>query len=86
MILNKNTKELFTDRGEFIKRMHCPFKKQWAELYKTESSLTRLCTECGKAVLDTQKFSDRELLNLINRNPETCLRVNSIQSNLTVIG
>lgn len=85
MILNKNTKELFTDDGDLIKKLHCPFQKQWAELEKTQSSLARLCNSCGKPVLDTQYFSDNELSKLVKENPETCLRINSRQSNLTSI-
>ncbi|MEO8086337.1 MAG: hypothetical protein ABI763_05935 [Bacteroidota bacterium] len=85
MILNKNTRELFTDNGDLIKKLHCPFQKEWAELGKTQSSSTRLCNQCGKSVHDSKHFSDAELSQLIRENPETCLKINSHQSNLTLI-
>ena len=77
-------KELFTDSGEFIKRMHCPYKVSWDRLEAT-GSFSRLCAHCDKVVLDTQTLGDQEVLALVRENPETCLKIDLNQANIRIV-
>ena len=75
---------LFTDSGEFIKKLHCPLVKSWDEMHPGQGN-SRTCDACSCEVYDTSQFSDRELLLLMSRNPNACLMVSPTQENLTVV-
>ena len=36
MKINPSSKEIFTETGEFIKRLHCPIHKKWNAMKKNE--------------------------------------------------
>lgn len=87
MIYNTKTRELVTDAGELIKVLDCPLKKEWDSLQHLESSdKKRLCTACGKSVIDMAGMTDVQALSLLRASPETCIYVNPRSSNIKVIG
>jgi hypothetical protein len=78
------TKEVYSNNGEFIKKMHCPYKINWDNLEAT-SATSRKCWNCDHHIIDTQYKSDDELLHLVNQNPDTCLKLDLNQHNLQII-
>lgn len=81
---NPQTGELFTDDGTFLKRLHCPFSKNWEDLIQSDLLKGRLCDQCQRTVLDTSLFEDEVLRQVITSDPQTCLKVDLNQSNLTI--
>lgn len=77
-------KELFTENGEFIKKMNCPYKVNWDNLEKS-NSLSRRCLNCDQQIVDTEHLSDDALLIMMRENPNTCLKINLNQNNIKVI-
>lgn len=77
-------RELYTDKGEFIKRMHCPYKVKWSDL-EASGAAVRECGNCRHSVMDTEYLSDDELLSIVGRNPDTCLKVDLNQHNIKLI-
>lgn len=77
-------KEVFTDTGEFIKQMNCPYKMSWNKLEATNSS-HRKCSKCDHLIVDTKHLSDDELLNEVRANANTCLKIDLHQHNIKVI-
>lgn len=75
------TKRVYTERDEFIKTMHCPYKVRWGNLQET-SSTSRKCAQCDHLVIDTEFLSDAEVLRLVNANPATCLKIDLNQHNV----
>ncbi len=75
MKYNSTTKEIFTDDGKFIKKMSCPQKAEWETMEKGENALKRKCTICNKSVIDTEFLSDVEVLFLVEKDANTCLRI-----------
>jgi hypothetical protein len=75
MKFNPNTKKLYTDKGEFIKQMHCPKDISWESMELTSNDLRRKCEHCKKEVLDTEFLKDEEVLFFTKLNPETCFRI-----------
>ena len=69
------TKEIFTDDGQFIKKMNCPEKADWDTMDKTDNDLKRICNICNKSVIDTEFLSDDEVLYLAEKDPNICLRI-----------
>jgi hypothetical protein len=77
-------KEVYTDKGEFVKRLYCPYKINWDQLAVTSAN-NRTCTTCNHLIIDTAYVSDDELLQMLQQNPNTCLKLELNQPNLTVI-
>ena len=84
MKINPSTKEIFTDSGEFVKRLHCPIHVKWKKIKKTEVD-TIICFERNKTIHDTASLNDTDLVRLINNDPQACLRVNLNQENIKII-
>jgi hypothetical protein len=84
MKYNPITQELYTDSGTFLKRLHCPLAKQWEQLDITSSAMAKTCTTCNKAVYETSLLTDSELQDMLQKVPETCLKIDLNQPNLTI--
>jgi hypothetical protein len=78
------TKQVYTNNGEFIKKMHCPYKINWDNLEAT-STTSRKCSNCDHLIIDTEYMSDDELLHMVTQNPDTCLKLDLNQHNLQII-
>ena len=63
MKINPSSKEIFTDTGEFIKRLHCPIHVKWNAMKKNGMD-TRICFECNKTIHDTASLNDTDLVRL----------------------
>jgi hypothetical protein len=83
VIFNIKNNTLYTNKGELIKKLSCPFKIEWEEL-NVVGIEKRRCDKCSHLILDSGKFRDEELLGILNENPSTCLMVDFNQSNLTL--
>lgn len=84
MIFNPITQTLFTNDGQFVKKLHCPYGVRWDGLVEAHGSPHRSCSVCQHPILDTATMSDGELLSKLRSAPDTCLKVELDQSNLTV--
>ena len=85
-MFDPRTKELYTNSGKLIKKLHCPFTVNWNELGNTaESNCSRICTKCTTPILDTANYKDRELWKILVAAPDTCLKVDLNQANISII-
>lgn len=83
MKFNPVTKELFTNEGEFLKRVFCPKLMTWDRLKVNQGiSESRNCEICERHVLDTSKVEEQHLISHIIENPDSCLKLNVGQDNL----
>lgn len=78
------TKDIYTDKGEFVKTMNCPYKMRWDNLEFTNSSF-RKCTKCEHLIVDTESLRDDELLKIVRQNPDTCLKIDLNQHNIKIV-
>ena len=72
-----DTKELYTDNGVFVKKMQCPIGVNWENMKPGKSDLERVCSHCNKSILNVEFLSDDEVLFLLNKRPETCIKINT---------
>lgn len=72
-----DTKELYTDEGVFVKKMQCKTGIDWEKMESGKNDLERICSHCNKSVLDVEFLSDDEILFLLNKKPETCIKINT---------
>jgi len=84
MEFNPITQTLFTNEGQFVKKLHCPYGVRWDGLMEAHGSPHRSCSVCQHPILDTAAMSDAELLSKLRSAPDTCLKVELDQPNLTV--
>lgn len=84
MKFNPLTKTIYTDSGEFVKTMNCPYKVRWDNL-ETTTSTSRKCTNCDHSILDTAVLTDEDLLHIVRQHPDTCLKIDLNQPNISII-
>jgi len=77
------TNTLYTDKGELIKKLACPFRMNWSELQPIKVGV-RNCNQCNHPIIETAIFKDDELLEMVRTNSNTCLKVDLNQNNLTI--
>jgi hypothetical protein len=85
MKFNPITNHLFTDDGALIKELHCPLNTQWDCVDQSSQVNRRDCDGCRRPIYDTAFFQDQDLLQLMEHNPQTCLKVDLNQNNIIVI-
>lgn len=85
MIFKLATKELFSDDGSFIKKLHCPYYMKWQKMNDIDGTSDKMCSVCDKTIFDTEKMNDEQVVNLVNKNPDTCLKVDIKQKNISVV-
>ena len=78
------TKDIYTDKNEFVKTMNCPYKMNWDNL-EVINSTSRKCTNCDHLIVDTEALTDDDLLNVVRQNPDTCLKIDLNQHNIKII-
>ena len=92
MRFKKSTNELFTDNGVFIKKISCPLEDASTYLKVNEVTKCTLCNKCHKEVVDISKLTDKEVLNIFEKDPETCVsfsiskEVNEGRDDLLIVG
>ncbi len=71
------TSELFTDNGLFVKKMQCEISVDWESMLPGQNDIERICNHCNKSVLNTEFLSDDEVVFLLTKRPETCIKTNA---------
>lgn len=84
MKFNPNTGQLFTNKGVFIKRLHCSRGVDWTDLGHSDSN-QKYCDFCARNVIDTQKLDDEAVLAIAMQDASVCLKLDFDDSNLRII-
>lgn len=84
MKFNPLTKEIYTEEGVFVKTMKCPYKMSWENLEASNSNM-RKCAACDHLIVDTEFFTDDELLKMVRQNHATCLKIDLNQHNIKIV-
>lgn len=84
MKFNPITMRLYTNSGIFLKKMECPLRINWNQL-EDNNRKTRKCNSCDRNIINTEFLSDKNLVELLKKNPNTCLKININQNNLSVV-
>ena len=83
MEIDPLNKRLYTSKGVLIKELFCPLKVGPSSTH-LESDGSWSCTKCQRQLVDTSAISEEELLDLVAKEPDTCLRVDLNQENLKI--
>jgi len=85
MIFKPATRQLFADDGTFIKSMFCPSNVKWDELARLDGTTNRTCLICQKSISDTSTLTDSQIIDLVRKDPDICLKIHPDQENIKVI-
>ena len=86
MFLDLNSKKLYTDKGQLIKQMFCPKTPSWEEFNTIDNEpFQRNCNHCKHAVVDTNFFTEKELIEMVKNDASVCFKVSLDQKNVTII-
>ena len=87
MKFNPMTNTLFTDEGKLIKKMYCPYAAvlHWDDLSTINGSVDRYCDICESNVIETKYFDDDTLFELLQREPNTCMKIDPDQDNVRIV-
>jgi hypothetical protein len=77
MKYNPDTKELFTDNGILLKKMQCPINVDWESMQAGKNDLEKICLHCNKPVLNTDFLTEDEVMFLLKKDGNKCLKVNA---------
>jgi hypothetical protein len=78
------TKDVYTDKDEFLKTINCPYKMTWDKL-EAINSTSRKCANCDYLIVDTEVLTDDDLLKIVRQNPDTCLKIDLNQHNIKIL-
>ena len=67
--------ELYSPTGKLLKTLSCPRKVQDEDLEGSANKLLT-CVACNRSVVDTDHILEDELIELLEVEPDTCLRIN----------
>jgi hypothetical protein len=84
MRFNPITKEIFSDSGQFIKQLNCPLKKNWNSLLTSNESHKKICDTCNHEIINSAKLDDKQLIEIVKQNPNTCLKIDFNQHNIKI--
>lgn len=84
MIFDPQTQTLYTENGDIIKKLFCPYPIDWHSLEKVQDK-ARKCSTCNHLVLDTACYTEQVLVEILNSNAHTCLKIESYQTNIKIL-
>lgn len=84
MKFNPTTKQLFTNEGVLIKKLHCPYEVKWDSL-GTVASRQRYCGFCDKNIIDIVHLDDKAVLAIVAQDPSACLKLDIRDPNIRVV-
>lgn len=80
MLYDPIKQTLYTRAGQHLKKLHCPLHKNWNQLSGKEQH--RTCDQCQKTVYNTAAISESDLIQLLEKEPSACIKVDINQANL----
>jgi hypothetical protein len=84
MKFNPITKGVYSDNGQFLKQMSCPYNVSWVDLQPVNNT-ARKCSKCDHLIIDTSCLDDAVLVQMLNSNPNACLKLDLNQKNIKII-
>ena len=68
---------IFDENGKKLKEIGCPHRVTTSELQRVTPTKL-LCEKCSKDIIDTDYFTEAQIIEILNKDKETCLKINPI--------
>ena len=76
-MLNIIDNNIYTEKGELLKKIDCPKKVSIKDLRKDKDK-SLYCKNCEKNILDTEYMSKENLINILKKDKNTCLKISRL--------
>ena len=76
-MLNIIDKDIYTEKGKLLKKIDCPKKVSLKDL-RTDKEKTLYCKNCEKNILDTEYMSEEKLIEILQKDKDTCLKISRL--------
>jgi hypothetical protein len=74
MTLKIRDGDIYSDNGEWLKKMACPKAVSYREM-KQISDQAAMCRECDRLVHNTDFMSESDIVELLKYDPEACVKI-----------
>lgn len=81
----KNSRRLYSQNGTLIKELYCPKKVVNSDLKLSEDGINYDCKYCQSKILDTSYLTEKQIITIVKKNPNTCLKISTNQKNIIFI-
>ena len=85
MKFNPIKRILYTDKGEVIKKLDCPYKVTFSEPTIDSPVNEHICSICNGEIVDTNGYDDADLLRLMDKGHNLCFKVEPDQANVKIV-
>lgn len=76
-MLKIKDKNIYTEDDVFLKNINCPQKISVKNLV-VKSPKHLLCKSCKKIIIDTEYIKEEELVKILKKDKNTCLKINKL--------
>jgi len=76
-MLKISNNQIIGDDGRVLKALSCPFKISNSDL-RADTEISFECVKCSRPVYDTDRMQEIEIIDLLNSDPNTCLKINRL--------
>jgi len=76
-MLRIRNNQITDDKGRVLKTLSCPFKVSDSDL-RAGTDLSFECKKCSRPVYDTDRMHEIEIVDLLNADPNACLKINRL--------
>ena len=73
MLTIKNEK-IYAEDGTYLKTINCPLNVSDQDLHQI-SETKFSCEKCAKEVVQTDFLTEKQIIDLLTTNPDTCLKI-----------
>ena len=84
MKFNPIKRILYTDKGEVIRKLGCPYKVSFSEPVSDAPNAGNICTICNGEIVETDGYDEASLL-VLSQNINLCFKVDAYQHNVHVV-
>ena len=84
MRFNPVKRILYTDKGEVIKKLDCPYKVTLSEAMLDSPIADNVCDICNGEIVDTSSMNEEQLLTL-SKHSNVCFKIDPAQRNVNIV-
>ena len=76
-MLTVKAMQIYSEGGTLLKTINCPKKVSSGSLIRKSDKLM-LCSICEKNIVDTDYVSEKELVEILEKDENTCLKIDRL--------
>lgn len=74
MTLKIRDGDIYAHNGKWLKKMACPKAVNYQDMTRISDQIV-MCQQCERVVHDTDFMSETDIVELLEDDPQTCLKV-----------